>query len=241
MTTSPGLQAVHRLLVAVEADELAVVGHVDLVVELRLERCRSWLSSRSSKTSAMATSLIGPLLVDSALPAAPVPRPPQPTRATWIVLSSPAWTLRDGDAGQRRGRGRDPAGVLEEVATRRPTLRFGHGEAPSAGESGVRAIPRRSRGQGGHHGSTRKSELWRGVETGSRQRAGRDVDFSRVRARPPTRWAGLPSAYQTHHVPQVGDYVIVRLPPGPASSLCQDRSKSAPRRSGVPYPAVLKS
>src|SRR5262249_31583851 len=44
------------------------------------------------KTSAIATSLIGPLLVDRALTAAPVPRPPQPTRATWIVLFSPAWT-----------------------------------------------------------------------------------------------------------------------------------------------------
>ena len=30
ITTSPGLQAVHRLLVGVEADELAVGGHVDL-------------------------------------------------------------------------------------------------------------------------------------------------------------------------------------------------------------------
>ncbi len=40
----------------------------------------------------MATSLIGPLLVASALAAAPVPRPPQPISATRIVLSSPAWT-----------------------------------------------------------------------------------------------------------------------------------------------------
>src|SRR3954465_12332367 len=41
----------------------------------------------------MATSLIGPwFLVARALSAAPVPRPPQPTSATWIVLSSPAWT-----------------------------------------------------------------------------------------------------------------------------------------------------
>src|SRR4051794_22458847 len=49
-------------------------------------------SRRSWKTSAIATSLIGPLRVASALAAAPVPRPPQPTRATWIVLSSAAWT-----------------------------------------------------------------------------------------------------------------------------------------------------
>ncbi len=40
----------------------------------------------------MATSLIGPCLTDRALTAAPVPRPPQPIRATWIVLSSAAWT-----------------------------------------------------------------------------------------------------------------------------------------------------
>src|SRR5262249_39710211 len=40
----------------------------------------------------MATSLTGPWVVERALPAAPVPRPPQPTRATWIVLFSAAWT-----------------------------------------------------------------------------------------------------------------------------------------------------
>ena len=40
----------------------------------------------------MATSLIGPFLTDRALSAAPVPRPPQPISATWIVLSSAAWT-----------------------------------------------------------------------------------------------------------------------------------------------------
>ena len=40
----------------------------------------------------MATSLIGPFLTLRASAAAPVPRPPQPTRATRIVLSSAAWT-----------------------------------------------------------------------------------------------------------------------------------------------------
>src|SRR5437868_2466210 len=40
----------------------------------------------------MATSLQGPFLELSALPTAPVPRPPQPTRASWMVLLSPAWT-----------------------------------------------------------------------------------------------------------------------------------------------------
>src|SRR5271170_7725406 len=40
----------------------------------------------------MATSLIGPCLVLRASAAAPVPRPPQPTKATWIVLFSAACT-----------------------------------------------------------------------------------------------------------------------------------------------------
>src|SRR5438552_16715404 len=40
----------------------------------------------------MATSLIGPFVTESASPAAPVPRPPQPTSATWMVLFSAAWT-----------------------------------------------------------------------------------------------------------------------------------------------------
>src|SRR5579883_2321745 len=40
----------------------------------------------------MATSWVGPFLEDMASPAAPVPRPPQPTRASRMVLLSPAWT-----------------------------------------------------------------------------------------------------------------------------------------------------
>src|SRR5579871_5383134 len=40
----------------------------------------------------MATSLIGPLLVESAFTAAPLPRPPQPTRATRIRSLPAAWT-----------------------------------------------------------------------------------------------------------------------------------------------------
>ena len=46
-------------------------------------------AKRFSKTSAMATSCAGPA-VDSALAAAPVPRPPQPIKAILIVFCSAA-------------------------------------------------------------------------------------------------------------------------------------------------------
>src|SRR6266851_6711739 len=49
-------------------------------------------SNRLGKTSAIATSLIGPVLTDMELPAAPVPRPPQPISATDIVSPPAAWT-----------------------------------------------------------------------------------------------------------------------------------------------------
>src|SRR5580658_1614294 len=56
-------------------------------------RSLPWLSlSLAGKTSAMATSLIGPFLIASAFSIAPVPRPPHPTRASWIVLFSAACT-----------------------------------------------------------------------------------------------------------------------------------------------------
>ena len=45
---------------------------------------------RSGKMSAMATNLMGPLLTFNALAAAPLPRPPQPISAIWIVLSCAA-------------------------------------------------------------------------------------------------------------------------------------------------------
>src|SRR5689334_8146510 len=54
---------------------------------LKLELRRFW------NTSAMATSWVGPLRADRALTAAPVPRPPQPTRAMRIVLFSAACTF----------------------------------------------------------------------------------------------------------------------------------------------------
>src|SRR5437660_7245417 len=40
----------------------------------------------------MATSLSGPFFAVKALSAAPPPRPPQPTRATWMVSEPAAWT-----------------------------------------------------------------------------------------------------------------------------------------------------
>src|SRR5438270_11690350 len=46
----------------------------------------------SGKTSAMATSLVGPFLAASPLAAAPVPRPPQPTNASCTVSLLPACT-----------------------------------------------------------------------------------------------------------------------------------------------------
>ena len=48
-------------------------------------------SSRSAKASAIATSL-APESAVRACPAAPVPRPPQPTRPILIVLLPAAWT-----------------------------------------------------------------------------------------------------------------------------------------------------
>ena len=59
------LQAVHRLLVAVEADELAVLRARRPCLPCALRQLRrSWRRAGPRKTSAMATSLIGPCLVD---------------------------------------------------------------------------------------------------------------------------------------------------------------------------------
>ena len=69
----------------------------------------------------MATSLIGPLLVDSALAAAPVPRPPQPTSASWIVWFSPACTA--GMATPVRADAATSApGVFQKLTARRTCL-----------------------------------------------------------------------------------------------------------------------
>src|SRR5690242_7238351 len=64
----------------------------------------------------MATSLIGPLLVLRASFAAPVPRPPQPTSATWIVLSSAAWT--EGIATPARADTPTPVAVVFKKSRR---------------------------------------------------------------------------------------------------------------------------
>jgi hypothetical protein len=43
-----------------------------------------------AEEAAIATSFVGPFFTDRALMAAPVPRPPQPTRASGMVLFSAA-------------------------------------------------------------------------------------------------------------------------------------------------------
>src|SRR5262245_44914520 len=87
---------------------------------------------RSPKTSAMATSLMGPDLVEREFSAAPVPRPPQPTRATWMVSSPAAWTAgRErparaeavAPAVSRAWRRDGPPGVVSFTEVR--LLRFG--------------------------------------------------------------------------------------------------------------------
>jgi len=55
----------------------------------------------------MATSLVPPSLTESALTAAPAPRPPQPIKATLIVLLCPAYI-----------RGAIPAAKAEAAAIR---------------------------------------------------------------------------------------------------------------------------
>src|SRR5687768_10089880 len=55
-------------------------------------------SRRPWKTSAMAVSLIGPLVVSRASPIAPPPRPPQPTRATLTTSEPAAWTAGTANA-----------------------------------------------------------------------------------------------------------------------------------------------
>jgi len=64
----------------------------------------------------MATSWIGQAVTDRALDAAPVPRPPQPTRATWMVFFSAGVNVRDGYSDQGRGGG-DFACVFDKFAT----------------------------------------------------------------------------------------------------------------------------
>ena len=109
------------LLVGVEADELAIVGHVDLlgvcpvIVALRF---LSAPSSRSSeKASAMATSLTFALGRSGPVDAAPVPRPPQPIRADLDhVVAGGVGAVPDAQgAGQGRA-GRHGRRALEEVA-----------------------------------------------------------------------------------------------------------------------------
>ena len=108
------IERVDGLSVGIHADELAFRGNVDLLgspvcgsrdlspaeftwsyrtsrlgSERYFVRYFKLPSTRSGKTSAMAQSFVGPLVL-KAFKAAPVPRPPQPTRAILMVLFSPA-------------------------------------------------------------------------------------------------------------------------------------------------------
>src|SRR5438105_505406 len=83
----------------------------------------------------MATSLTGPCRVERASPTAPVPRPPQPTRAMRMVLSSAAWTA--GTATPARA---------EAVATVPVVLRKSRRDAPGFG-SLMKSAPWREKGR----------------------------------------------------------------------------------------------
>jgi hypothetical protein len=92
-----GLEAVDGPLVRIPTDELPVLGDIDLVAEGLGQILVAGETSRSAKRSAIATSLTGPgatvpPAAVRASPTAPLPRPPQPIRASWIVLSLAAWT-----------------------------------------------------------------------------------------------------------------------------------------------------
>src|SRR3974390_501097 len=101
----------------------------------------------------MATSLIAPLLdVDSALAAAPVPRPPQPTRATWIRSVPAAWTegmatLARADAAARRpvfcnNSRREETGRFASLMV---GLRFCRVRAPRPGQRDPRVVGGKTR------------------------------------------------------------------------------------------------
>src|SRR4051794_7123532 len=76
----------------------------------------------------MATSLIGPCFVARALAAAPVPRPPQPTRATRIVLSSAAWT-----AGTTTPERAEAAATVPPVLRKSRRVALGFGSVMTSG------------------------------------------------------------------------------------------------------------
>ena len=111
------LQAVHRLLVGVEADELAVLGHVDLVGELLLQL-------RVAAVEAVLEDVGHGHQLDRAV----LGRQGVGRRAGAAAAAADQGHLdrvvlggvdgRNGDPRQGRGRG-DLAGVLQKLATRR--------------------------------------------------------------------------------------------------------------------------
>src|SRR4051794_26492404 len=88
-----------------------------------------------SKTSAMATSLTGPAVVERALTAAPEPRPPQPMRAMRIVLSSAAKTW--GMSMPARAEAAAMAEVVLRNSRRLDATGFGMGLAAELGFMGM--------------------------------------------------------------------------------------------------------
>src|SRR5438876_12416822 len=70
----------------------------------------------------MAVRRVGPCLVARALATAPVPRPPQPTRAIWIVPDSPACTC--GSATPARAEAAAILPVVVIMSRRVTPLRF---------------------------------------------------------------------------------------------------------------------
>ena len=115
------LQAIHRLLVGVEADELPLVRHVDPIAELLLQ------GAEAAVEAVLEGVAHGHQLDRAALDRQGVGRRAGAPAAAAdqrhldrVVLRRV--DVRDGDARQGRGRG-NPAGILQKLTTRRTVWR----------------------------------------------------------------------------------------------------------------------